>query len=1340
MSFIVISPNGSHRPRESKDDLQLYLQLYPLLLLLPERFDGYYDFVCTQLQPHVYDLILLPNIFNNFHSARAADSTCDRFHQYYFPLLGEFAFTQAMLFLPHMLKQWDNEEHPFFARVDKEPSPKDHSNFCSRLALPRLQIAQKLSQMMLKLNGVNTPLLRQYKDIFLTSKRIAAAAEPLAFAESYYNSPHMILLRQYLEMVPPQVIKENWRYQLTLGLMHLYSKNYSAAFRYLQSVQELTERFKLDDFAEFSSYLDGSDCKYRQRVNVRAVMLFPIFKHCFVHDLLANKTIQSASFATKGTRSLEIASRGEFEVISSLSDFSQSQLITDLMQSDLQHFLSHPLIQEWWQEARIEIPPHFFTKIFLPQDIVTKRLFDEYQALNKCLPTLITCCRQGLAIPDFTYPLRKRMVKSAQTFVAAQLDDKANTHHDDYFYSLLNYNYSLNEEDYVYSGSKLRRYTTSRMMWELLQLPMGLSIQDNEMYLSEMPLLAPSDVISSYKILEQDFSYKSNMAQQNAVSQWQMSWEYADTAESISTSIADVAHSTADAAIVSGLTTNSAITASTVNTITAAGTATSAADANAIIGDGEVDLAVPTAVAVEIAEADKALAAYAASYPRELTAYFYCYAQKHKDAMLYVPDVSLFLKQTYDYAPLKGMHVNLNAFRDNLDYEVSPWIYRYVQQHLPQMVQEQIQKYEQSSSGASASASAPASAKSSSKSAQAVTKNKKQQSKAATADSTASSLVPLQIEINNPLPTLVHRRYDECLLFFFPLGKAAHIHALTDGELPEYQMIPFTPIHLQGYHQGELFAADSADTPDCIKIAQKKQDTGIDKLSLRYKILVYPAEFNYCDWDACHCLLNAALGNSWMERHFGSMHIFATEGKRSEKYKETSQDVSACPRFKSSFAPSERQLQSKAKTDAAIAEITERLKAIQDDKDAPNEDVVANSQLNKVQQVNGKWLWINPVTLEEEIKKQKALGGEFVWDQPFYIKLKDLYLLKTLPSWQRFFGYYDHTHLYYNYSLRGLQWPKPKPAARKIVDKFDNEYSSGTSKSIDVKEWLLLPDLENHLDVEQYQEMCATYPWREDIYFGRTACYRLLAAYHQGNRVSEDLMSRYFSIDFRSYPLDSLSRLMQFQAFAGFIMVPVAQLEQSFAQGSATSDQLDKASASGFISSSTSSPEVSTISPEALAALPIDPSFYGQAQRVWDQRQMELTTSNLIDGSEDDATVPKKAKAKAKSKKAKGSKDKDGQDAIPINIDVCRIAYYLSFLQDLKRTLKHKLNTEVDIIGYALGTEYVYLDLIIWDWELFLSKAMPLARSDLAQRYGVKDFTFHSFARTCDALPLKPLH
>lgn len=1266
---------------EHKKDLQLYLQLYPVILLLPERFDGYYDFVCAQLQSHVYDSILLPNILDNLHLPSADDSICERFYQYFFPLLSEFAFTQAMLFLPHILAQWDDEENPFFARVAHAPDHKNHSNFCSRLALPRLQIAQKLSQIILKLNGANTPLLRQNKNIFITSQRIADAEDSVVFAEKYYNYPHMILLRQYLEIVPPQVIKGNWRYQFTLGLMALYSKNYNAAFKYFQIVQELNERYKLENFADFTSYINGSDASKNRYYKYASTFLrFPLFEHYFVHDLLAYETVQSASFAINRSRCFDCFSveKNELDRVVSAKDRANNQLITDLLQNDLQKFLSHPLIKDWWQAGRIEIPPHFFTKIFLPQDqnIVLKHLFNEYQALNKCLPTLITCCRQGLAVPDFTYSLRKRMVKSAQHFVRAQVDDKANTHNDDYFYSLLDYNYSLEDKDYVYSGSKLRRYTTSRIMWELLQLPVSLEIIDNEMYLSEMPLLAPDDVKNSYKYLEQDFTYRYHRAQQNITSQWRMSWAIqAPKYTSISV-----------------LVSNSAAATIATNNTTAA---------------------------VEIDEVDKTLAVYASSYPRELTFYLSHYVEKQAEAMLYVPDVSLFLKQTYDHAPLKGMQVNLNAYRDNIDYEVSPWIYSYVQHHLPKMVQQQIQNYEQSSKDEP------------SKSVLSVAKKKVSRDSNANEDSRASkarSLVKLQIDLNNPLPTLLHRNYDECVMFFFPLSRNAHVQALNAGELPEYQTIPFTPIYLQGYHHGELFAAESVATPDCLTIAQK-QNMGIGSLALRYRILVYPDNHSYCDRDFCHYLLNAALGNSWMERHFGYMHVFANLGKKFEEYKQVCQDITACPKF-ALCEIEKRQLQSKSKSNSAIAELKRKLKEIKDDKDALNNGVEVKSQLNKILPVNGKIMQIDHENIEEEIKYQQALCGEFAWDQPFFIKVKDLHLLKTLPSWQRFFGYYDHTHLYYNYSLRGLQWPKPesmpesKLRKRVIVDKYDKDYSSGTSKIINVKDWLLLPDLKNALDIDHYQDMCVTYPWREDVYFGRTACYRLLAAYHQGNRTFENLNLKFFSINFRSYPLDNLSRLMQLQAFAGFIMVPVMQLEQSFAQGSQVS---------GKVARVANDPSI-TINPEFLASLIIDPSFYGLAQKVWEQRQVELTANEHIEGT---ATIASTMLKESKSKKVKSSKH--GQSGIPTNIDVCRIAYYLSFLQDLKRILKQKLNTEIDVIGYALGSKYVYLDLIIWDWELFLAKAMPLKQSELAQRYGIKDFTFHSFARTCDELLLTPL-
>lgn len=551
--------------------------------------------------------------------------------------------------------------------------------------------------------------------------------------------------------------------------------------------------------------------------------------------------------------------------------------------------------------------------------------------------------------------------------------------------------------------------------------------------------------------------------------------------------------------------------------------------------------------------------------------------------------------------------------------------------------------------------------------------------------------ISLLTELDQPL---IPAKYLEQAgqVLFVPVKPKVLLEHKQKGTLPEYQSLGFTPLQLDGFHRGELFGVDHVTAAMTI--------TGKGKAASN------AAGTELLDAGKITKNVIAAKVNATIEANQA-----AGAEALSSRY-----DIY----FGGEFKPFDFELDANSKT---IADYLPRFLC---------------SFLGKS--------WVEQHFHEAKVLAKGAFGARLIkepvqiltltksnsdlltidWSRPFVVKVKDLPKLRYAYSWQRFFGASASCDLFYRYTLHSYVWPE-EPAQQEEVSCFVSSSEQKTtlrkaSKQAQMEDLLCDPARRSPLSQTDYQQVIAKYPLREDVYYGRTACYQLLSEYYQGNQV----------VELDSDTLNSnMSRLLQMHANAGFIYVDLAQLQQkpqgaaSSAHGASTDAKVTKGR--GRKAAAKDSPEVASASAGTTAAstktnigsiagdVDLSAELLLQAQQIWDRVQ---------------GPQSKPAKRSAKATKTTAA------EASLYSDEVRNMAYALSFLKDLGAELKTKLDLEVDVIGYALGHKYLYLDLLIWDWDKFLEQATDLSQSPLIRRYGVTELNFHSFVRESDNLPL----
>lgn len=249
-----------------------------------------------------------------------------------------------------------------------------------------------------------------------------------------------------------------------------------------------------------------------------------------------------------------------------------------------------------------------------------------------------------------------------------------------------------------------------------------------------------------------------------------------------------------------------------------------------------------------------------------------------------------------------------------------------------------------------------------------------------------------------------------------------------------------------------------------------------------------------------------------------------------------------------------------------------------------------------------------------------------------------------------------------------------------------------------------------YIAARQRQREPLDYKLRRDIYHGLTYCRYLLSEFYfeqNGGDASESI---------------NMSRLHSVQAMAGFLYVPRAQLHEAFVNSHGNAAPADTSKLATLLEQCEK-----WYAQREQADVKYKQSLLKSARSGETKRLLQ----QLMDVTEQAGMYEDQVKEELR-------KLDEAAYAQQRHAFAAEELFIRDFLRKLIIAIYEALDVHCEYIGYALGHDYVYLDILLWDGDLFWEKVGTLGESKELQQFNVTQLYWHSFYAKTPSVQVYP--
>lgn len=314
--------------------------------------------------------------------------------------------------------------------------------------------------------------------------------------------------------------------------------------------------------------------------------------------------------------------------------------------------------------------------------------------------------------------------------------------------------------------------------------------------------------------------------------------------------------------------------------------------------------------------------------------------------------------------------------------------------------------------------------------------------------------------------------------------------------------------------------------------------------------------------------------------------------------------------------------------------------------------------------------------------------------------------LKYWIAWQQQVRFYRIAQRWYNDPLHREGCDQPQYAF----------FTHGKQALLDQafpypEEQLLERSQALYMAARQRQQEPLDYKLRRDIYHGLTYCRYMLSEFYyeqDGGDASTSI---------------NMSRLHSVQAMAGFLYVPRAQLHEAFVKSHGNAaPAADTSKLAALLEQGEKWYALREHADVKYKQSLLKSARSGETKRLLQQLKVVTEQTEKYEDQVKEELRKLDEAAYAQQRKAFAAEE----------------LFIINFLRKLTTALYEALNLHWEYIGYALGHDYVYLDMLVWDCDLFWEKVGTLGENSSLQQFNVTQLYWHSFYAKTPSVQVYP--